>query len=170
MAKVLFIIAQDKFRDEELLEPKMEVENAGHEAVVASITTNTCTGMLGETITPDLAVKDVNIDDYAIIAVIGGQGAPDLMNYPEVMDLLKQAKAKDMNLAAICIAPMILAKAGVIQGKNATVYQTPNSMAALDEAGANMVSQDVVVDTKLVTASGPHVAREFGLKLVEMLN
>ena len=170
MGKVLFIIAQDKFRDEELLEPKMEVENAGHEAVVASITAGECKGMLDATVTADLAVKDVNVDDYDVIVVVGGQGALDLLNYPEVLDIIKQAKIKDKNLAAICIAPMILAEAGVLQGKKATVYQTPNSMAALDEGGAEMISQDIVVDGKLVTASGPHVAMDFGRKIVEMLS
>lgn len=169
MGKVLFIIAQDKFRDEELLEPKRIVEESGHEAVVASVTAGECKGMLGATINADLAVKDANVDDYDVIALVGGQGAPELLNYPEVMELVKQAKSKDKNLAAICIAPMILAKAGVLQGKKATVYQTPNSMAALSEGGAEMVSQDVVVDGKLVTASGPHVAKEFGQKIVEML-
>lgn len=64
MGKVLFIIAQNGYQDNELGKPKSILENAGYECKVASITTDTATGALGGRIKPDLAVRDASIDDY----------------------------------------------------------------------------------------------------------
>jgi protease I len=169
MPKVLFIIAQTNFRDEELFKPKAILENAGYAVEVASITIDTATGMLGAKVKPDLAIKDANINDYALIVVVGGSGAPELANRPEVLNLLNQAKNNDKKIAAICLGPMVLAKAGVLQGKQATVFKTPDSIAALKNGGAIFVGQDVVVDTDIVTANGPGAAAEFGNELVKLL-
>ncbi len=163
--KVLMIIAPKDFRDEELAHPKEVLENAGIEVDVASITTDEATGMLGMKVTPDVAVKDVNIADYEYVIVVGGAGSPALMDYPEVLSAVKAAK----NKAAICLAPMVLAKAGVLQGKKATVYKTPESLTALQQGGAEYVEEDVVVDGTTVTADGPGSAKKFGNKLVEMI-
>jgi protease I len=169
MPKVLFIIAQANFRDEELAKPKAILENAGYDVEVASITTSTAIGMLGARVKPDLAIKDAIINDYVLIVVVGGSGAPELANHPEVLNLLSQAKNNDKKIAAICLGPMALAKAGVLQGKQATVFKTSDSIAALKNGGAIFVDQSVVVDAGLVTANGPGAAAEFGNELVKLL-
>lgn len=165
MPKVLFIIAQNNFRDEELLKPKRIVENAGIKVEVASITTKLAKGMLGAEVYPDLAVKDADPDEYEYIIVVGGSGSPTLLNYSEVLDLVSNAK----NTAAICLGPIVLAKAGVLEGKKATVFKTSESLAALEDGGATFVDKSLVVDGKLVTANGPGAAEEFGEKLVEII-
>ncbi len=169
MPKVLFIIAQNSFRDEELEKPKKILEDAGYGVDIASITTEHAIGMLGAVVKPDLAVKDVNISDYALIVVVGGSGAPQLANHPEVLNLLEQAKAGNKKLAAICLGPVVLAKAGVLQGKQVTVFNTPESLAALEQGGATFVDQKIVVDTGLVTANGPGASIEFGNELINLL-
>jgi protease I len=169
MPKILFIIAQNSFRDEELEKPKQILENSGYDVDVASITTEHAIGMMGAVVKPDLAVKDANISDYALIVVVGGTGAPQLANHPEVLNLLKQAKASNKKLAAICLGPMVLTKAGVLQGKQVTIFNTPESLAALEQGGATFVDQKIVVDTGLVTANGPAASVEFGNELVNLL-
>ena len=79
---------------------------------------------------------------------------------------------KQKILAAICIAPAILAKAGVLEGKNATVWSSvldKGPIKILEENGANYVEKDVVVDGNIITANGPQAASEFGRKIVEIL-
>lgn len=169
MAKVLFIIAQQNFRDEELLEPKQVLENANVECSIASITTNPSTGKLGTTITPDLTVKDAQVDDFDAVVVVGGPGAPELANHPEVLDLLKAFTAQSKIVSAICIAPIILAKAGLLQGKKATVYLTPESEETLKNNGAELVQEDVVIDGQIITANGPEAARRFGQAILDKL-
>ncbi len=169
MPSALFIIAQHGFRDEELQVPKEILEAAGIQCRIASITANTATGKLGMTVKPDLAVKDAKLDDYGVIIVVGGPGAPELANHEEVISLLQAAKQKGKNLAAICIGPTVLATAGVLAGKRATVFETPESVRILEEGRAVFTRKDVVVEDKLITANGPAAAKEFGKKIAEML-
>jgi len=169
MGRVLFIIAQKNFRDEELAKPKQILESAGYECKVASITTGVAQGMLGARVKPDLAVKDARIDDYDLVVVVGGPGSPELASHEEVMSLLRAAKEKNKVIGAICLGPMILAKAGVLEGRKATVFKTSESLSALESGGAVLVDQSVVVDGRVVTANGPGAAEGFGNELVKLL-
>jgi protease I len=68
-----------------------------------------------------------------------------------------------MVLGAICIAPTILAKAGVLKGKQATVWDAKGEqIAILKAAGARYTGNEVTVDALLVTGNGPNAAEEFG--------
>jgi len=171
MARGLFIIAQNGFRDEELFKPKEILEEAGHACVVSSITTDTATGKLGAEVDPDIAVEDTKASDWDVIIVVGGPGAIELGKHEEVNNILKDAKEKNINLASICIAPTVLAKAGVLEGKKATVWtdESKESVKILEEGKAIFVDQPVVVEDKLVTANGPAAAEEFGRKIAEMI-
>jgi len=170
--KVLLIVAQKGFRDEECFQTKEELEKEGLEVKVASITTNVALGMLGGSIEPDLAVKDAKVDDYDCIAVIGGSGSPGLANRPEVLNLLQSAQDKNKLIAAICLAPMVLAKAGVLKGKKATVWSSPafqQSIKAIEAGGATYSNDKIVEDGNLITAFGPAVARDFGKAIAAKL-
>jgi len=169
MGNVLFIIAQNNFRDEELQKPKDILEKAGYEVKVASITTNTATGMLGARVTPDLRVKDAKVEDYDLIVVVGGSGSPELAKHEEVLFLLREASSENKKLGAICLGPMVLAKAGVLEGKRATVYRTTESVNALEQGGASFVDDTVVVEEDLVTANGPSASEVFGNELLKLL-
>ncbi|MCP3686244.1 MAG: DJ-1/PfpI family protein [bacterium] len=171
MKNVLFIIAQNNFRDEELNEPKKILESAGHNVDVASLTMATAKGMLGMLITPDLTVNEAlaKVENYDMVVVVGGSGSPSLADYPEVLSLLKKADEKEKELAGICLGPMTMAKAGVLSGKNATVFNTDDSLDALRRGGAKYTAGDLVEDERLVTASGPEASTQFGEKLAEIL-
>ena len=170
--RVLMIISQKNFRDEELFETKAELEKEGITVDVASITTETAFGMLGKTATPDLAVQDANVDDYAAIVVIGGAGSPLLANHNEVIDLLQDAQRKGKLIASICLAGMVLAKAGVLKGKRATVWSSPafqQSIKTLEAGGCKYVDKKIVEDVNLVTAFGPDQAKQFGKAIADKL-
>jgi protease I len=167
--KVLFIIAQANFRDEELLKPKQILEKAGYNADVASLTTDHAMGMMGTIIKPDLAVRDTNLDEYTLIVVVGGSGAPSLAKSPDVINILKLAKNRSMSMGAICLGPMALANAGVLEGRNATYFKTSESTAALEQGNAIIVDKEVVVDGNIITANGPAAAEKFGMALVSLL-
>jgi len=163
--KILFVVAQKDFRDEELSKPKKILDDAGYATRVASITTDFAYGAMGAKIKPDLAVKDAKAEDYEYVVVVGGSGAPKLADYPEVLELLGNAK----KVAAICAGPMVLARAGVLNGKNATVFKSQELLDALEQGGANFLDKSVVVDGTTVTANGPGAAEEFGKKMLEVL-
>jgi len=166
---VLFIIAQKDFRDEELTQPRAILEEAGHKVRVASPTGETATGMLGLTVRPDLAVKEANLDDYDMVVVVGGTGSPELANYPEVLNLISSAYDAGKPIGAICLGPMVLAKAGVLRGKRATVSSSAESLTALAEGGAVVTYDPVARDGNIITANGPGAATAFGNELARVL-
>ncbi|MDD1666685.1 MAG: DJ-1/PfpI family protein, partial [Methanomicrobiales archaeon] len=72
--------------------------------------------------------------------------------------------------AAICLSPVVLARAGVLSGKKATVFRTADSVAEMRKGGADLRGEPVVVDGRFVTANGPAVARRFGEAVVSGLS
>ncbi|MEM2954464.1 MAG: DJ-1/PfpI family protein [Candidatus Nanoarchaeia archaeon] len=170
--KVLLIIAQKGFRDEELFHTKEELEKEGIEVKIASINTTSAFGMLGAIIKPDVAVKNAILDEFDAIIVIGGSGSPDLANYEEVIDLVKKGFEKGKVIGAICLGPVVLAKAGVLKNKKATVWSSSaykQSIDILTKAGAKYSKNNLVVDGKIITASGPEWARNFGKEIARIL-
>ena len=70
-------------------------------------------------------------------------------------------------IGAICIAPVILANAGVLKGRKAVCF--PSIKASLTQKGAIIVNQNVVQDGNIVTATGPEAAGTFAKTLANML-
>ena len=121
MAKVLIIIAQEGFRDEELFVPKEIIEKAGHIVKVASLNRAKATGSMGGVVLPDMAVYEANPEYFDAFIIAGGPGSPTLAKSKEVVELVGAAFKKGKLVAAICLGPMTLAAAGVLSKKNATV-------------------------------------------------
>lgn len=167
--KALFIIAQKDFRDEEYEEPKRILKNNGVEVVTASTKKGECTGKFGAKAKAEFGLSEVNVIDYDIIVVIGGPGAAVLGGLPEFNNIIKTAAANNQNLAAICIAPMLFAKAGILKGRKATVFAAPESLRAFEDGGAIYVNKDVVVDGNFITANGPNAAKKFGEAILKLL-
>ena len=77
-------------------------------------------------------------------------------------------KAAEKYTAAICAAPRVLAKAGLLDGKRATSY--PGSLDINSVPGLEYVDQPVVTDGKVITSRGPGTAMDFALELIEALS
>ncbi len=167
MAMVLFVVAQNGFRDEEYLKPKAILEKAGYKVVTGSKNLGVAQGRFGTTAKVDVAISQVEVDDYAGIVFIGGPGAADYFGDPVALNLARKAYQKGKVVGAICIAPGILARAGILSGKKATVF--PSELDVLKKRGALCQNVPVVVDGKIVTANGPDAADEFGKALVKCL-
>jgi len=76
------------------------------------------------------------------------------------LKLAKEAFAKGKVVAAICIAPVILANAGILNGKKATVW--PSMADSIKQKGANYTGADVETDGRIVTGNGPNAVYKFG--------
>lgn len=168
MARVLMIIAQKNFRDEELLITKEMLEHFGHDVKIASVTRMPAEGMLGAKVTPDFAFHEVNADFYDAVIVVGGAGTPSLLDTEAVM-LVRDMNERGKLVCGICLGPIVLANASALVDKKATVFKSKEGIAMLKNNGAVYRDELLVVDGQVVTAAGPQEAGIFGKKIAEML-
>ena len=117
-------------------------------------------------LTPDTLIDKVSADDFDVIVLPGGNpGYVNLEKSEKVLQLVREMHDRNKYVTAICAAPSVLAKAGVIQGKRATIF--PGMEDAL--TGAQYSKGRVVIDGRIITSQGPGTAMEFAIKLVEVL-
>lgn len=164
---VLIVIAPKDYRDEELLVPRDALVAAGAKVTVASTATDEAVGMLGGTIRPDTTLAAAKAADYDAVVFVGGQGATVLFDDAGALQLARDATGEGKVVGAICLAPALLAKAGVLGGRQVTVWES--EISAVEAAGARYTGATVTVDGKLVTGNGPEAAGEFARRLVELL-
>ena len=165
--KVLMIIASNNFRDEEYSDPRKALEDAGARVTVACSTLDTAKGKLGLEVKPDILIGNVKESDYDGVVFVGGGGSKEYFDSPVAHKLAQNFYSHNKLTSAICIAPAVLANAGLLKQKRATSF--PSSAETLKAKGAVFTGGDVESDGKLVTGSGPEAAKKFGEKLVEVL-
>lgn len=170
--KIAIIIAFKNFRDEEYFIPRKILEEAGAKIEVVSNEVGTAFGVEGLQVNTNTKLSDLDISNFDAVVFVGGPGALDNLNNQDSYRVIREAVKQNKVLAAICISPVILAEAGVLNGKKATVWTNPlnkEPKKILEENGAIFTEQNVVVDGNIITANGPDAAAEFGKKLVEIL-
>jgi protease I len=166
MKKVLMLIAPEGFQDFECAIPKTAFEKSGAKVIIASKGTGKKYGCMDGVMTAEIDYKEVKPEDYDVIVFVGGPGAPVYFDDKIAQDIAKKAYSLGKIVAAICIAPVILARAGLLKGKSATVF--PDGKAYLAQAGAKLTGLDVTVDGNIVTANGPKAAKKFSEEIMKI--
>ena len=118
-------------------------------------------------IVPDTTLDQAMAEDFDLLALPGGQpGTNNLMADDRLLSLIKSMNDNGKYIAAICAAPMVLGKAGILDGRNATSYP-----GCLDDIGLDICLKDdaVVIDEKIITSRGPGTAMDFTLQIIEIL-
>lgn len=167
MTHVLMVIAPEVFRDEEYAVPKDVLESRGASVTTASLRSGVCHGKLGMTAEATLPVADAEAADYDAVVFIGGGGAEVFFGDPAAHALARAAAERGLVLGAICIAPSILARAGLLDGVHATAF--PSQRDDLTDRGAIWSDGPFEVDGRIVTANGPDAAAGFGLAIGDLL-
>ena len=166
MGKVLMVIAPVDFRDEEYFEPRKVIEDSGNKVTVVNSTGQPSKSKFGKIVKPDNSFYNIDSNDYDAIVFVGGAGSAQYFDNKKVLELAKEFNEDGKVVAAICIAPSILANAGILSGKKATAF--PSERDNLN-AVCTYTGNPVEVDDKVVTANGPQAATEFGKKIVEAM-
>ena len=166
-ASILMVVAPKDFRDAEYNEPRKVFSDAGAQVKVASIQSGTAIGAEGTKVNIDLVASEARPEDFDAVAFIGGPGMLEIINDETLEILARKFYAEDKITAAICVAPAILAQAGVLQGKNATAWSGVRE--TLEKNGASFLNQAVVADGKIITGDGPAAAKGFGEEIVKAL-
>jgi len=159
MKKILMIIAKKIFRDEELLEPKKIFEESGQTVTIASSRKGPCLGKLGARVEANMSLSEVREEDFDAVVFVGGSGSEEYFDDPTAHKIACEFHKKNKIVSAICAAPTILARAGLLDRKNATSYidQKEN----ITQRGAFYKDQAIVVDGNIITGNGPTASNEF---------
>lgn len=160
MKKVVMIIADNNFRDEELLDTKAILEKNDIKVIIASTTQDDVYGILGAKVKANILLKNVLAEDFDAVIFVGGSGAEQYWNDPVALNLAKKAYELKKIVAAICIAPVILANAGILEDKKATVWSSEKQR--LKDKDVFYSGKTVEIDENIITADGPQSASEFG--------
>ena len=123
------VIAFDKFRDEEYKEPKELLEKSGVQITTVSSKPGTAKGKHGLPAKVDLTLDKLNVSDYDAILYIGGPGCYSFYDDPTAHKIAQDTVKAGKILGAICAAPGILANAGVLKGKKATMFANDGTLA-----------------------------------------
>ncbi|MGN1095406.1 MAG: DJ-1 family glyoxalase III [Eubacteriales bacterium] len=166
MKKVLVFLA-DGAEEIEAITPVDMLRRAGAEVVVAGIGKKDILCAHGVRINADTVLSDVMCSDDFDMVVLpgGGQGTENLFSCEKVRDITKKAYEDGKFVAAICAAPSVLGRMGLLEGKRATCY--PGFEKYL--AGAECVPVKVVRDGNIITSRGAGAAMSFALELVSTL-
>lgn len=123
-------------------------------------------GSKGVAVEADLLWEQVAGNSYAgVVLPGGGVGTENLMADERVLEMVREFSAdEDKIVAAICAAPMVLAKAGVLEGVRATCY--PSCAEVL---GASYDEAPVIADGNIITSQGPATAMLFALVVLQHL-
>src|SRR5437868_7836183 len=110
MARIMFIVASD-FEDSEFRVPYDRVKEAGHEAVIVGTEAGKqLKGKKGkETITSDLAARDMSADDFDALVIPGGYSPDHLRMDSDMVDLVQEFFQQYKHVAATCHAGCMLA-------------------------------------------------------------
>lgn len=165
---VVMIISHENFNDEEIITPKEFFESSGIKVAVASTSIDPASSMTGRMVNPNLAVTEVDARDYDAVIFVGGPGSSVYWDDPVAQKIAQDAVNMNRIVAAICIAPVTLANAGILSGKRATVWST--EAGRITARGAIYTGRQVERDGNIITASGPTASMEFAQEIYTALN
>jgi protease I len=157
--KNVVLIAAENFRDEELFDTRQVLEAQGINVTIASTKTGLIRGTFKGEAQADILIADINVDDYDAVVFIGGIGAQKLYRDKAALNVVRRAVYGKKVVAAICIAPTILANAGVL--KDVKVTSFPSEKKTLIQAGAKYQNTPLQKDGNIITANGPPASKIF---------
>ena len=159
------IILANGFEEIEAIAPYDILKRGGVNVSFVGLENENVSGAHGIKITANVTLKNYDFSTCDMIILPGGlPGAEFLASSAALMDILKAQAAANKYCAAICAAPMALAKAGLIKGEY-TCY--PGFEANVSVQAPS--KENVVINGKIITSRGPGTAYIFGLTLLELL-
>lgn len=154
----ILIMATDGFEPSELEVPRDRLRAACSEVHVASTDGRAIRGWSqtgwGRSVPADLRIADVRSGEYDALVLPGGQINPDLLRVDtDAMAVVKAFLAQATPVAAICHAPWLLIQADAVRDLRVTSY--PSIRRDLENAGAQWIDAEVVVDRGIITSRSP---------------
>lgn len=165
---MIYVFLADGFEETEAIAPIDMLRRAGMDVVTVGIKNDAVKSSHGVPVLCDITDMQVELDERLEMIVLPG-GMPGTINIeadPVVQQSIDYCVKHNIPIGAICAAPSILGKKGLLEGKEAICF--PGFEKFL--IGAKLSDKKVVTDGIFTTAAGAGVAVEFGLDLIEVLS
>lgn len=163
---MIAILLADGFEEIEALTPLDVLRRAGLDVRTVAIGSKIAVGSHKIPVICDLLPNEVNPDDVSMLILPGGMPGSLNLDANDFTDKIISAVTNNGGrIAAICAAPLILGKRGLLNGKEAICY--PGFECELK--GAVISKKPVVTDGNITTAKGMGVALEFAIELVRLI-
>jgi len=155
----LIFLPKKDFNEEEFTIVKNRLLKAGKKVFITSDDHMVCSGSKGMKVKSDTSFYNVNVNNFSGLILIGGTGSKNYWGKEQLHKIVRKFFDSQKTLAAICSAPVIFAKAGILQNKKATCFS--EDKMELINAGIDFQDKNVVVDGNIVTADNLHSAMHF---------
>lgn len=165
MKKILLILA-DGFEEVEALGSADFLKRCGFDVVLAGLKGANVTGAHGIRVIADALLSEVKVHDFAALILPGGMpGSVNLYNSDLVLETVKGFYQSGRIVAAICAAPMVLGRAGLLCNRKFTIY--PGVEDGLN--GAVPTNNAVESDGRIITGRGPGLTFKFAERVATEL-
>ena len=164
MSKIYLFLA-DGFETVEALAPADVMRRANLDVTTVSIMGRTTVlSAHGVGVVADCLFENADFSDADALVLPGGsQGTENLSAHSPLREVIKKADDEVKHIAAICAAPMVFGRMGLLDGRRATCY--PGCDAELGKA--KYTASSVEQDNNIITACGPAASFEFGFAIVD---
>lgn len=149
--KALIILAEKNFNEKEFLSLKYQFGKKKISFFIASDATGLCTGNHGMKVKADINLVNIHPANFDGLAIPGGNGILHYSGNSKIAEVITQFNKSSKLIGAICAAPVLLAKAGILSGREATCH--PEYKDILKSAGTILSQLDLVQDKNIITAS-----------------
>ena len=162
---MIYVLLVDGFEEIEALEPVDIMRRAGLEVRTVGVYDKVVQGSHNIKVEADILIDEVDVDNMELLMLPGGPGHERLDASNDAHALINTAHSKGIYISAICAAPSIIGKKGLLDGKKATCF--PGFEKYL--YGAEVTGEKVACDGQFITGKGAGAAADFGFKMVELL-
>lgn len=164
MSKKVGMMVADGYEEVEMLTVVDLLRRAGMTCDIISVTgKKELTSSHKVTVIADLMYEEADFGSYDALAIPGGMpGTINLGAHAGVCEQLKKACAEGKLIAAICAAPTVFGKLGLLNGKRAICYPGMEDQLT----GADVTYEPAVRDGNIITSRGMGTAIDFGLAIL----
>lgn len=162
---MVYMMLTDGFEDIEALEVLDILRRCKVEVKTVGVFDKKVTSSHNVTIFADCDLKDVSKEDMDMVILPGGPGHTLYEKSEELIKLLNFANEKEKYIAAICAAPSVIGRMGLLEGKKFTCYPGFEEFCQ----GGIFTGEKAVTDGRFITGKGPGAAADFGFALAEIL-
>ena len=157
-------ILTDGFEELEAVGTLALLRRSGIQIDVAALDNNQATGRFELTMGNLMKLDDIDVQSYDLLFLPGGPHYAKLEQNQRVVQIIKNFAQADKWIAAICAAPTILGRLGLLEGKNYTCFTSMN-----EDFKGNYIDDYVAVDGKIITGRSAAAVIDFSFAIIEAI-